>query len=133
MKGMKRLSPSVLSVVAVLVVPALQEGAGARTASASMLAAPAAVRAQPQDASKYSGFLPLVKAHKEAQGKMVKLWQAIKAGDNSEGTRAAYKAAQEASQKAANKVTKFMEQEKWSQEDREAMNKIWSKELEKTD
>jgi hypothetical protein len=37
------------------------------------------------------------------------------------------------SQKAANKVTKFMEQEKWSQEDREAMNKIWSKELEKTD
>ena len=86
-----------------------------------------------QDASKYSGFLPLVKAHKEAQDKMVKLWQSIKAGDNSEGTRAAYKAAQEVSQKAANKVTKFMEQERWSQEDREAMNKIWSKELEKTD
>ena len=118
---MKRFRIPVLSVAALLAVPALSGAAWA------LPAAPA------QDASKYSGLLPLVKAHKEAQDKMVKLWQSIKAGDNSESTRAAYKAAQEVSQKAANKVTKFIEQERWSQEDREAMNKIWSRELEKTD
>jgi hypothetical protein len=131
---MKRVSPSVLSVTVLLVVPGVSGIAHAMAVTGPLApAAPATARAVPQDASKYSGFLPLVKAHKEAQDKMVKLWQAIKGGDNSEGTRAAYKAAQEVSQKAANKVTKFMEQEKWSQEDREAMNKIWSKELEKTD
>lgn len=124
---MTRFSPSLLSVAVLVAVP------GFPAVALGMPAGPAVPAAPAQDASKYSGFLPLVKAHKEAQDKMVKLWQSIKAGDNSEGTRAAYKAAQEVSQKAANKVTKFMEQERWSQEDREAMNKIWSKELEKTD
>lgn len=124
---MTRFSPSLLSVAVLVAVPGFPAVALGTPAGPAVPAAPA------QDASKYSGFLPLVKAHKEAQDKMVKLWQSIKAGDISEGTRAAYKAAQEVSQKAANKVTKFMEQEKWSQEDREAMNKIWSKELEKTD
>lgn len=89
--------------------------------------------AQEPDERKYPGFMALVKAHKETQGKMVKLWQAIKAGDTSEKTREAYKAAQDVNQKAANKVTKFIEQEKWSTEDRDAMSKIWSRELEKAD
>ena len=101
---------------------------------AAMAALPAAVPAsQEPDERKYPGFMALVKAHKETQGKMVKLWQAIKAGDTSEKTREAYKAAQETNQKAANKVTKFIEQEKWSTEDRDAMSKIWSRELEKAD
>ncbi|MFM9145085.1 MAG: hypothetical protein ACKORL_06930, partial [Phycisphaerales bacterium] len=85
-----------------------------------------------QDAGKYGGFMPLVRAHKDAQDKMVALWQAIKGGDVSEKTRDDYKKAQDATQKASNKVTQFMNQERWSEEDRAAMTKIWTDELEKT-
>jgi|LakMenE01Jun11ns_1017448.scaffolds.fasta_scaffold9658646_2 hypothetical protein len=85
-----------------------------------------------QDAGKYGGFMPLVRAHKEAQDKMVALWQAIKGGDVSEKTRDDYKNAQVAAQKASNKVTQFISQERWSEEDRAAMTKIWTDELEKT-
>lgn len=85
-----------------------------------------------QDAGKYGGFMPLVRAHKDAQDKMVALWQAIKGGDVSEKTRDDYKKAQDATQKASNKVTQFIAQERWSEEDRAAMTKIWTDELEKT-
>jgi len=109
-------------------------------AASCLLAAPAAARpaAVPapapaaQDAGKYGGFMPLVRAHKEAQDKMVALWQAIKGGDMSEKTREDYKKAQDATQKASNKVTQFISQERWSEEDRAAMTKIWTDELEKT-
>jgi hypothetical protein len=62
---------------------------------------------------------------------MVKLWQSMKAGDVSEKTREAYKVAQIATQKSSNKVTQFINQERWSEEDRAAMNKLWTDELEK--
>jgi hypothetical protein len=109
-------------------------------AASCLLAAPADARpmAVPspapaaQDAGKYGGFMPLVRAHKEAQDKMVALWQAIKGGDMSEKTREDYKKAQDAAQKASNKVTQFISQERWSEEDRAAMTKIWTDELEKT-
>ena len=91
-----------------------------------------AAAAPVQDAGKYGGFMPLVRAHKEAQDKMVALWQAIKGGDVSEKTRDDYKKAQYATQKASNKVTQFISQERWSEEDRAAMTKIWTDELEKT-
>jgi hypothetical protein len=109
-------------------------------AASCLLAAPAAARPAmvpapapaAQDAGKFGGFMPLVRAHKEAQDKMVALWQAIKGGDMSEKTREDYKKAQDATQKASNKVTQFISQERWSEEDRAAMTKIWTDELEKT-
>ena len=112
----------------------------AMLAAASLLVAPADARSEAlpapvptvQDAGKYGGFMPLVRAHKEAQDKMVALWQAIKGGDMSEKTREDYKKAQDATQKASNKVTQFIGQERWSEEDRAAMTKIWTDELEKT-
>ena len=100
-------------------------------AAAAPSPAPEPVRAA-QDAGKYGGFMPLVRAHKDAQDKMVALWQAIKGGDVSEKTRDDYKKAQDATQKASNKVTQFISQERWSEEDRAAMTKIWTDELEKT-
>ena len=100
-------------------------------AAAAPAPAPAPA-SQAQDAGKYGGFMPLVRAHKDAQDKMVALWQAIKGGDVSEKTRDDYKKAQDATQKASNKVTQFMSQERWSEEDRAAMTKIWTDELEKT-
>ena len=105
-------------------------------AASCLCAVPAAAAPAPasqaQDAGKYGGFMPLVRAHKDAQDKMVALWQAIKGGDVSEKTRDDYKKAQDATQKASNKVTQFMSQERWSEEDRAAMTKIWTDELEKT-
>ncbi|MBU3684449.1 MAG: hypothetical protein FGM39_10640 [Phycisphaerales bacterium] len=110
-------------------------------AASCLWAAPIAADAAPtvpapaapaQDAGKYGGFMPLVRAHKDAQDRMVALWQAIKGGDVSEKTRDDYKKAQDATQKASNKVTQFMAQERWSEEDRAAMTKIWTDELEKT-
>jgi hypothetical protein len=98
--------------------------------SSAATAAPAVVSVQ--DAGKYGGFMPLVRAHREAQDKMVALWQSIKKGDVSDKTRDDYKKAQEAAQKASNKVTQFISQERWSDEDRAAMTKIWTDELEKT-
>ena len=100
--------------------------------SIAILAASCLWAAPAQDAGKYGGFMPLVRAHKEAQDKMVALWQAIKGGDVSEKTRDDYKKAQDATQKGSNKVTQFMSQERWSEEDRAAMTKIWTDELEKT-
>ena len=68
-------------------------------ASAAIPAATRApIAAQAEGASKYGGLMPLVRAHREDQVKMVKLWQSMKAGDVSEKTRDAYKAAQIAAQ-----------------------------------
>ena len=123
MGSMRLAAPSIaiLAASCLCAVPA-----AAAPAPAPALASPA------QDAGKYGGFMPLVRAHKEAQDKMVALWQAIKGGDVSEKTRDDYKKAQDATQKASNKVTQFMNQERWSEEDRAAMTKIWTDELEKT-
>ena len=121
---MRRIAPS----IAILAASCLW----AAPAAAGMSMSPSAPAAPAQDAGKYGGFMPLVRAHKEAQDKMVTLWQAIKGGDVSEKTREDYKNAQVATQKASNKVTQFIGQERWSEEDRAAMTKIWTDELEKT-
>ncbi|MFM8642912.1 MAG: hypothetical protein ACKOEP_08785 [Phycisphaerales bacterium] len=120
-----RLAAQSIAILAASCLSAMPAGAAAPS-PASALASTA------QDAGKYGGFMPLVRAHKVAQDKMVALWQAIKGGDVSEKTRDDYKKAQDATQKAINKVTQFMKQESWSDEDRAAMNKIWTDELEKT-
>jgi hypothetical protein len=120
---MRRIAPS----IAILAASCFS----AAPAAAMPMRAPAPA-APSQDAGKYGGFMPLVRAHKEAQDKMVALWQAIKGGDVSEKTRDDYKKAQDATQKASNKVTQFIGQERWSEEDRAAMTKIWTDELEKT-
>ena len=121
---MRRIAPS----IAILAASCLW----AAPAAAAMPMSPSAPAAPAQDAGKYGGFMPLVRAHKEAQDRMVALWQAIKGGDVSEKTRDDYKKAQDATQKASNKVTQFIGQERWSEEDRAAMTKIWTDELEKT-
>jgi hypothetical protein len=123
MGSMRRPAPS----LAILAASCLLAAPAAARPAAVPAPAPAA-----QDAGKYGGFMPLVRAHKEAQDKMVALWQAIKGGDMSEKTREDYKKAQDATQKASNKVTQFISQERWSEEDRAAMTKIWTDELEKT-
>ena len=123
MGSMRRPAPS----LAILAASCLLAAPAAARPAAVPAPAPAA-----QDAGKYGGFMPLVRAHKEAQDKMVALWQAIKGGDMSEKTREDYKKAQDATQKASNKVTQFISQERWSEEDRAAMTKIWTGELEKT-
>jgi hypothetical protein len=123
MGSMRRPAPS----LAILAASCLLAAPAAARPTAVPAPAPAA-----QDAGKYGGFMPLVRAHKEAQDKMVALWQAIKGGDMSEKTREDYKKAQDATQKASNKVTQFISQERWSEEDRAAMTKIWTDELEKT-
>jgi hypothetical protein len=121
---MHRIAPSIAILAASCFLAA--------PAAAGMSMCPSAPAAPVQDAGKYGGFMPLVRAHKEAQDKMVALWQAIKGGDVSEKTREDYKNAQVATQKASNKVTQFIGQERWSEEDRAAMTKIWTDELEKT-
>jgi pyruvate/2-oxoglutarate dehydrogenase complex dihydrolipoamide acyltransferase (E2) component len=110
--------------------PCLAPVAAMASAAPAAPAAPAVASAQ--DAGKYGGLMPLVRAHKDAQDRMVALWQSIKKGDVSEKTRDDYKKAQESAQKASNKVTQFISQERWSEEDRAAMTKIWTDELEKT-
>lgn len=80
---------------------------------------------------KYAGIVPLINAHRIQQVKMVKLWKAIKSGQNDEKTRDQYKEAQISTQTARNKVTKFMSAERFTDDDRKAMNKMWTDELEK--
>ena len=122
---MRHLSPPI-AILAASILCAAPVAAMASSAGSALAAAPA------QDAGKYGGFMPLVRAHKEAQDRMVALWQSIKGGDMSDKTRDDYKKAQDATQKASNKVTQFISQERWSEEDRAAMTKIWTDELEKT-
>jgi hypothetical protein len=87
---------------------------------------PPAKPAKPADASKYSGFMDLVNEHREVQVKMVKKWRELRGQQPpTEATMAEYKKLQEAAQKASNKVTKYIAQERWTEEDRAAMNKIW--------
>lgn len=87
--------------------------------------------AKKADSGKYSGIVPLIRTHRDKQAAMVKLWREIKKGNADEKTRDQYKAAQLAAQEASNKVTKFINQERWTDADRAAMNKMWSDELEK--
>lgn len=94
--------------------------------------APAETASLTQDAGKYSGFMDLVKDHREAQIKMVRKWREVKAQSPvSDATMKEYKELQVETGKASNKVVKFMQQKRWTDEDRAAMNKIWSDEISK--
>lgn len=89
-------------------------------------AAETALAPQAADAGKYSGFMDLVNNHREAQVKMVKKWRELKGQTPpTEATMQEYKKLQEETQKASNKVTKFMQQSRWTADDRKAMEKIW--------
>jgi hypothetical protein len=115
-----------------------------------IFAAPAVASAAPQDpagqdpaqkeepkqpkrsnASKYAGINDLIKSHREAQVKMVKLWRTIKAGQGDDKMAKDYEQAQVKVQEASNKVTQFINREHWSEADRAAMNKMWTDVLEK--
>lgn len=113
----------VSAVSAVTVLPA--------AAQAPSGDAPAKEAPRQADTGKYSGLRPLIRAHREEQVKMVKLWQAMKAGSVDEKTRESYKEAQVRAQQASNKVTRFIAEERWTDADRAAMTKMWTDELEK--
>lgn len=87
---------------------------------------------QAADSGKYPGFMALVDAHREAQVKMVKKWRELK-GQNppSQATFEEYNRLQLETQKASGRVTKFIQQSKWSEDDRKALNKIWNDVLSK--
>lgn len=87
--------------------------------------------AKKSDTGKYAGITSLIREHREKQTAMVKLWREIKKGNADEKTRDQYKGAQLASQKASNKVSKYIAEERWNDADRAAMNKMWADELAK--
>ena len=87
--------------------------------------------AKKSDTGKYAGITSLIREHREKQTAMVKLWREIKKGNADEKTRDQYKEAQLASQKASNKVSKYIAEERWNDADRAAMNKMWADELAK--
>ena len=87
--------------------------------------------AKNSDTGKYAGITSLIREHREKQTAMVKLWREIKKGNADEKTRDQYKEAQLASQKASNKVSKYIAEERWNDADRAAMNKMWADELAK--
>ena len=87
--------------------------------------------AKKSDTGKYAGITSLIREHREKQTAMVKLWREIKKGNADEKTRDQYKEAQLAAQKASNKVSKYIAEERWTDADRAAMNQMWSEELAK--
>jgi hypothetical protein len=87
--------------------------------------------AKKADTGKYAGITSLIREHREKQTAMVKLWREIKKGNADEKTRDQYKEAQLAAQKASNKVSKYIAEERWTDADRAAMNQMWSEELAK--
>lgn len=87
--------------------------------------------AKKSDTGKYAGITSLIREHREKQTAMVKLWREIKKGNADEKTRDQYKEAQLAAQKASNKVSKYIAEERWNDADRAAMNKMWADELAK--
>jgi hypothetical protein len=90
------------------------------------------VAPQAADSSRYPGFAELVNAHREAQVKMVKKWRELKGqSPPQEATFAEYRRLQEETQKASGKVTKFIQQSKWTEDDRKELNRIWNDVLSK--
>ena len=87
--------------------------------------------AKKSDTGKYAGITSLIREHRDKQTAMVKLWREIKKGNADEKTRDQYKEAQLAAQKASNKVSKYIAEERWNDADRAAMNKMWADELAK--
>ena len=87
--------------------------------------------AKKSDTGKYAGITSLIREHREKQTAMVKLWREIKKGNADEKTRDQYKEAQLAAQKASNKVSKYIAEERWNDADRAAMNQMWADELAK--
>lgn len=91
-----------------------------------------ALSRQAPDPSRYAGLMDRVRDHREAQVKMVKKWREIKAtATPSESMLKEYKALQVGTQEAADKVSRFIAQPKWTDEDRKAMNQLWADELAK--
>lgn len=117
------IAPRIVLVSLIFAAPAL--------AQAPAGDAPSKASPKQSDAGKYAGIKPLIREHRAEQVKMVKLWQAMKAGSVDEKTREAYKDAQLRTQQASNKVTRFMAEERWTDADRAIMNKMWTDELEK--
>ena len=87
--------------------------------------------AKKSDTGKDAGITSLLREHRDKQTAMVKLWREIKKGNADEKTRDQYKEAQLAAQKASNKVSKYIAEERWNDADRAAMNKMWADELAK--
>lgn len=84
------------------------------------------------DASKYPGFAPLVQANREAFVKLVKKRNELKAQNPpQESTFEEYKKLDAEYQKASSKVSEFMANKRWTDEDRAAMTTIVSDELSK--
>jgi len=83
------------------------------------------------DTKKYAAITSLIREHRDKQVAMVKLWREIKSGKADEKTREQYDAAKTAAGQAGSKVTQFISQERWTEADRDAMNKMWSEELTK--
>lgn len=144
MQGIRTLSSAVVSGIFVVLGPGAVAAdsavrgtlatSGVSETSAAALAASSGIplaAAAPQQAKSYPGLMPLVSAHRAEQVKMVKLWQTIKSGNGDEKTAEKYKEAQERTAKASAKVSEYIEDEKWSVEDRLAMQKLWAAELEK--
>lgn len=117
-----------VSAVFALHAPVVADAAAVQAPSGGQ---PAGELSQQAETGKYSGLRPLIRAHRDEQVKMVKLWQAMKSGSVDEKTREAYKEAQVRTQQASNKVTRFIAEERWTDADRAAMTKMWTDELEK--
>jgi hypothetical protein len=84
------------------------------------------------DASKYPGFAPLVQTNREAFVKLVKKRNELKAQTPpQESTFKEYKELEAKYQEASSKVSEFMAQKRWTDEDRAAMTTIVSEELSK--
>lgn len=124
MQGIRTLSSLAVSAIFAVLGPGALAADHAGPGGA-LAAAPA------QQAKSYPGLMPLVSAHRAEQVKMVKLWQKIKSGQGDDKTAEDYKEAQARTAKASAKVSDYIEDDKWSVEDRLAMQKLWAAELEK--
>jgi hypothetical protein len=95
-------------------------------------AGPAPAVAPPEKTmSDFPGLRPLVAAHRAEQEKMTRLWRSIKEGNRDDAVKAEYKAQQERTMAASNKVSDFIARDNWSAEDKATMQRLWAAELEK--
>lgn len=120
---------AVVSVI--FAAPALAQAPAGNAPAAKDPAPKQDAPATKADTGKYAAITSLIREHRDKQVAMVKLWREVKKGNADEKTRDQYKAAQLAAQQASNKVTKFISQERWTEADRAAMNKMWADELAK--
>ncbi len=118
--------------------PAASQDAGKAAVAAVQPVAGQSVAAQPvaaqsSDASKYPGFVELATEHAKKQAALSKKWQALKAMKPAdEKALAEYRKAQASVVEASTKVSEYMNQSKWTDDDKRAMTKIWEDILAKT-